>query len=137
MKRILIAALVIVMMVITFTACSNNADPNAIVENPKYSESAKENSLYAFIGNEIEMNGVVVTANALLVPDGSTTVTNAFTNATFYVDRISGKVFLYIEDGVGHYATGGSIDTGYVYSGDLVVNGVKIPWLVDPADRAN
>lgn len=136
MKKIVILILAIV-MIASMCACSNNADPDAIVDNPKYSESAKENSLYAFIGNEIEMNGVVVAANALLVPDGSTTITNAFTNATFYVDRVSGKVFVYIEDGVGSYATGGSIDTGYVYSGDLIVNGVKIPWLVDPADRKN
>lgn len=132
MKRILIAALVIVMMVITFTACSNDVAPNAIVENPEYSESAKENSLYASMGRELEINGVVVAASALCVPVDSTEVTNANITANFYVDRICGKVYLYIENGVSKYATGGMIDTGYVYSGDLVVNGVKIPWLVDP-----
>lgn len=137
MKRILIATLVIVMMVITFTACSNNADPDAIIENPKYSESAKENSLYASVGNELEINGVVVAAAALCVPVDSTTVTNAPINATFYVDRTCGRVYVYIEEGAGSYATGGMMYTGHVYSGDLVVNGVKIPWLVEPENWQN
>ncbi len=137
MKRILIAALVIVMMVITFTACSNNADPNEIIEDPKYSDSAEMNSLYVCMGPEMEINGIMVTADTLYVPADSTTVCGNLMQANFYVDRINGRIYVHAEEGVGHYATGGLVKTDYIYSGELIVNGVKIPWLVDPADRAN
>ena len=137
MKRILIAALVIVMMAITFTACSNNADPDAIIETPKYDESAKQNALFVCMGSELEINGIVVNAAALHTYSDSQKVYDKPLNAQFYVDRINGSVYVYVEEGSGRYATAGMVKTDYTYSGDLIVNGVKIPWLVDPADRAN
>lgn len=137
MKRILIAALVIVMMVITFTACSNNADPDAIIENPEYAESAKQNALFVCMGSELEIDGIVVKAAALYAYDDSHEVSGKPLNASFYVDRINGSIYVYVEDGHGEYATAGMVKTDYTYSGDLIVNGVKIPWLVDPADRKN
>ena len=137
MKRILIAALVIVMMVITFTACSNNADPNEIIETPEYAESAKQNALFVCMGSELEINGIVVNAAALHTYSDSRDVYGKPLHAQFYVDRINGSIYVYVEDGSGSYATAGMVKTDYTYSGDLIVNGVKIPWLVDPADRAN
>ena len=120
MKK-LFAILVIVITMCTLCACG----PSNVEENVIPEKVYNENSMFVCIGNEITIDGVTYTASTLCVNgDGYFYNTN---EGVFYVNRVNYHVFYIKHDGSGRSGTAHAFDTGIVYEGPIIVEGVEIP----------
>ena len=130
MKHI-IAFILALVMVFAFTACASDQTENKPTnENPiMYEEDS--NTLFVCMGKTIEINGQTITAEMLAFRDDGS-VYSTSTSCVFYVDRMNGDVYIKVREGYERSATMAFTKTAYKYTGDLIVNGGQIPWLVEP-----
>ena len=111
--------------------CTSPAEENKPTnENPiMYEEDS--NALFVCMGKTIEINGHTITAEMLAFRDDGS-VYSTSTSCVFYVDRMNGDVYIKVREGYERSATMAFTKTAYKYTGDLIVNGGQIPWLVEP-----